>query len=239
MFNLGIKQGGGVPKVLIAEDDPILAKMLQEWLVKEKYVVELASDGARAMDILFVGDFDAIIMDWDLPSKSGIEVITSYRASGGKAPVLMLTAKDQIQEKEIGFSAGSDDYLTKPFHPKEFELRLKALLRRSNAERSDTLGLGALSLDPAARRVTVGGQAIDLMPIEFRLLEFFLRHAGSVFSVEALMERVWTTDESCSVDSVRMCIARLRAHLKKHAGCPAITTVHGFGYRIEEVTIKS
>lgn len=221
-----------MPKVLIVEDDPIFAKMLVEHLERELYTVECADNGNRALDILFVTDFDLIIMDWTLPGRSGVEVIGEYRAAGGKAPVLMLTAKDAIDDKVQGFFIGSDDYLTKPFHPKELTMRLRALLRRTTESRRDILQLGELTLDPIARTTMANDRSIDLPPIEFRLLEFLMRSPGTVFSPNALMNRVWTSDAACSEDSVRMCIARLRGKLSKVEGCPKIETVHGAGYRL-------
>jgi DNA-binding response OmpR family regulator len=222
-----------MPKVLIVEDDPIMGKMLLQHLEREHYTVEFVDNAESALAILAVADFDLIVVDWGLPGRSGIDVIDTYRSAGGKSPILMLTAKNAIEEKEKGFSSGSDDYLTKPFHPKELTVRLRALLRRTTDGRQDILRLGSLSLDPSTRKVMACQCEIDLPPIEFRLLEFLMRSPGTVFSLQALMNRVWTSDATCSEDSVRMCVARLRSKLRGIEGGPNVETVHGSGYCLE------
>lgn len=219
-------------RILIVEDDAVLADMLEDCLRRDLLVVERADNGQDAHALLGVSEFDVIVMDWDLPGKSGLDVITDYRSRGGSAPVLMLTGKSTIDDKEQGFMAGSDDYLTKPFDPKEFRLRIRALLRRSSVQHQAVLTLGALVLDPEKFIATMNGSALDLTAAEFRLLEFFMRYPGSVFSAEAILTRVWSSESEATINSVRICITRLRAKLKEYGSSPSINTIYNAGYSL-------
>lgn len=221
-----------MPKLLVAEDDPVLCEMIADVLRQQKYCVEVSRDGTEALDLLAVSDYDVLILDWAMPGATGIDILKNYRGRGGTAAVLLLTAKGSIFDKDVGFSAGSDDYLTKPFHPKELILRVHALLRRAAAGSGDSLTAGTLCLNPVTHQVSCNGSPLSLQPAEFRLLEFFLRKPGQIFSTDALLSRVWSSDSCATADSVRMCVARLRNHLKNLPGCPIIETIKGVGYKL-------
>lgn len=224
-------------KILLVEDELDLSKQIQDWLAREHYIVETIDNGETAYHHLRVSKFDVIILDWQLPGMSGLEICKKYRSSGGKSPVLMLTARSTIDDKEMGLDAGADDYLCKPFHLKELSARVRALIRRSSASAasSNILHLGDISLDPSARRVTKGGVDVKLEPKEFSLLEFLMRNRNVVFSADALLDRVWESDTSVSPDSIRTYIKGLRKKLGSSGEASIITTVHGLGYRLEDV----
>lgn len=223
-----------MPKVIVIEDDAGLNRMIREWLVfSERHTVEYAENGSDGLDKLLCSDFDAIVLDWEMPGKSGIEVLREYRSSGGKAPVLMLTGKGGIVDKEAGFDAGADDYLTKPFHMKELSARLRALIRRAGGTVSNVLQLRDISLDPGAFKVTREGKEIQLLPREFALLEFLMRHPDQVFSADTLLNRVWSSDSEATVDAITTCIKRIRKKMDVEGQPSIIKTVHGVGYKME------
>lgn len=220
-------------KVLVVEDDVSLGKMVRDWLALEHHQTEVVTDGAEAKEMLKVYKFDVIVLDWELPNLSGIEILKDFRSRGGLTPVLILTGKGSIIEKEAGFDAGADDYLTKPFHGKELTARLRALLRRPEGYSGDILKAGQLQLDRANYRVTRGDDEIKLLPKEFALLEFLMRHQNRVFAPEALLNRVWESDSEATVDALTTCIKRLRKKIDVEGQPSVIRTVHGVGYKLE------
>lgn len=222
-----------VAKILVVEDDQGLARMVREWLTFERHLVETSGDGREGLEKLCSFQYDLVVLDWDLPQISGVEICRQFRSRGGNTPILMLTGKDAISDKESGFSAGADDYLTKPFHMKELSLRLKALLRRASPSASDTLKAGDLELDTQQHKVTRAGQEVQLLPKEFALLEFLMRHPGQVFSAEALLIRVWASEVDTSVDAVSTCIKRLRKKIDVEGKDSAVRTIHGVGYKLD------
>lgn len=221
-------------KVLVVEDDKALAENIKQWLHLQQFVVDVVMDGDDAEHYLKLSQYDIVILDWELPGKTGIEILRSFRASGKHTPVLMLTGKDAIENKEEGLDSGSDDYLTKPFHMKELSARLRALLRRPEETIGGTIKVGSVSLDPFKRRVLKGEKEVDLLPKEFALLEFFMRHPGQVFTPEALVDRVWAATSEVSPESVKTYIARLRTKLDAPGSESTIETVRGAGYRLGE-----
>ena len=163
----------------------------------------------------------------------GVEICKHFRETGGKTPILLLTAKSQITDKETGLDAGADDYLTKPFHLKELSARVRALLRRQIQSGNSTLKAGNVVVDTLSHKVTVGGNEVHLVPKEYSLLEFFLRHPNQVFSAEALIDRVWTSDTLASAETIRTYIKLLRKKLGNDEKAGLIKTVHGVGYKLE------
>ena len=220
-------------KILLAEDDADMASMVEDWLNHEQHTVEVVVNGADALDRMRFYSYDLIILDWELPKMSGIDALKEYRGQGGLTPVLMLTGRGQVIHKTEGLDSGADDYLTKPFDGQELSARIRALLRRATKQPSNVLSAGSLSLDTATRAVLKNGKPLNLLPKEFVLLEFFMRHAGEVFSPEALLDRVWKSDSDSSLDAVRMCIKRLREKIDPPDGPSMITTVHRVGYRFD------
>lgn len=220
-------------KILLAEDDKRLADMICDWLQAENHLIEATADGSDAWALVEASGFDLLILDWDLPGMSGIEVCSRYRKGGGNSPILMLTGKSAISEKEQGLDAGADDYLTKPFHFKELGARVRALLRRPAQFTTGLLSCGKLTLDAQAIKVTKDGQAIELFPKEFAILEFFMRHPNQVFSLEALQQRIWPTDSESSPETLRVHIARLRSKIEDEGEPQILRTVHRQGYILD------
>jgi OmpR-family two-component system manganese-sensing response regulator len=202
-----------MPQILFVEDDKDLSVVVNEWLTADGYTVEVAHDGLTGWEFLRQYNYDVVILDWNLPGLSGPEMCNRYRAGGGVAPVIMLTAKSQITEKMEGFDSGVDDYLTKPFNLKELSARLRALLRRPQAVVTNVIINGYIELDVVKRRITKGGVEVHLLPRDFELLEFLMRHLDEVFSSEALLQRIWGSDAEATSDALRTSIKRLRQKL--------------------------
>ncbi len=222
-----------VAKILFVEDDQTLSTTVVDWLSGERHVVEHVADGTASLDFIKAYPYDLIILDWQLPGWSGVEICQEVRKIGLHTPVLMLTAKNQVQDKSAGLDAGADDYLTKPFHMQELSARVRALLRRQPLVQQNTLAAGDLILDRAAGKVTRNGEEIHLVPKEFALLEFFMRHPNQVFSAETIIARVWPAESEASTQSLRPYINRLRGKIESSERSPLIRTVHGMGYKLE------
>ena len=216
-------------KLLLVEDELDLANQIKDWLQREHHHVEVADNGQTAADLLRFSLFDLIILDWQLPGLTGLELCKQFRGRGGKTPVLMLTARAGIDDRERGLDSGADDYLCKPFHLKELSARVRALIRRAAGATNNILQAGDLQLDPLARRVSKDNLEIHLEPKEFALLEFLMRNPNVVFNADALVTRVWESDSEISPDSVRTYIKVLRKKLDQK---DLITTLHGLGYRL-------
>lgn len=199
----------------------------------EHHVVELVENGEEATDRLKFYKYDVVILDWMLPGISGLEVCKRYRATGGTTPILLLTAKKHVDEKEQGLDAGADDYLTKPFEMKELSARIRALLRRPSVMTGSILQVGNLSLEPTTFKVTRNGEEVSLLPKEFALLEFMMRHPNQVFSAEALLDRVWSSDSDASPETIRTYIKRLRKKIDLQGQQSILSTVHGVGYKLD------
>lgn len=220
-------------KILVIEDDQSVRKTVSDQLRLEHYTVEVTDNGTDGLSRLRVYDYDVVIVDWNLPDMTGLDICREYRSQGGSALMLMLTGKSKLVEKEEGLGAGFDDYLVKPFEVRELSARIRALLRRASSKiTSDVLKVGKLSLDPRTFRVTHNEEDLKLLPKEFAILEFLMRHPHVVFSCEAVMSRVWTADEESSPEIVRTHIKNLRKKLDKVDESSLISTVHGVGYKL-------
>lgn len=214
----------------MVEDDKAVIQTVTTWLKHEHYTVEVAEDGGEGLALLRSYKYDAIILDWQLPTMSGIELCKDMRRRGDLTPVIMLTSKSDLDDKELGLDAGADDYLTKPFHMRELSARLRALTRRGNKLTSNVIEVGNLMLDPNAYRFTRNGSDLMLPKTEFALMEFLMRHPNQVFSADALLERVWTSSSNATTETVRTYIKRLREKLHEEGKPDAIQTIHGVGY---------
>lgn len=221
-----------MPKVLIADDDERLRVFVADWLEHENFVVDVAVDGDDCKEYLLSTTYDVLIIDWDMPKMSGVEVCRWFRATGGTTPILMLTGKDHIDEKETGFGVGVDDYFTKPFEVRELSARVRALLRRNQNIVSNTMEIGVLTINPEAHSAAINNERLKLTGTEFSVLEFLARHPDQVFSAEALLARVWNEPADVSLDAVRVCVGRLRAKLETHGQASLIENVHGAGYKL-------
>lgn len=228
-----VTTGESVSKILIVEDEEDLAAQIKDWLAREHHTVEHVANGSAAADQLMVSKYDVIILDWLLPGMDGIEICRRYRAMGGKSPILMLTAKSGVEDKERGLDSGADDYLSKPFHLKELAARVRALVRRGSSQSGTVLEAADVVLDPVARTVTKGQLPLHLERKEFNLLEFLMRNKNTTFSAEALIERVWESDSMASSDAIRTYIKSLRKKIDTNGNPSLITTVHGVGYKLE------
>ncbi|MBX9668568.1 MAG: response regulator transcription factor [Candidatus Obscuribacterales bacterium] len=218
---------------MIVEDDARISDLIQDCLLSERHSVESVTLGEEAVDRLRLYHYDVIILDWQLPDIEGIEVLRRYRSKGGEVPVLMLTAKDHIRNKEEGFSAGADDYLTKPFYSSELMARVAALLRRPKALASSTVTFGHVTLDIASHSAMSDGEKLDLHPKEFAVLELFFRNPTLVFSLEMILDRVWISESDTTKESVRTCIQRLRRKIEKEGQRSLIATIYGVGYKLD------
>lgn len=219
-------------KILLVEDDKDLAVMVVEWLTHEHHSVESAYDGRDGLEKVSIGEYDIIVLDWQLPLMSGLDICKRFREQGGSTPIIMLTGKGTVSEKETGLDSGADDYLTKPFNMKELSARIRALLRRSSKLVSNILQVGDLVVDPGKYKVTKSGVEINLLPREFALLEFLMRHPDEVFSGEALLQRVWQSDSEATSEAIRTCIKRLRQKLDGDDDNSIIQTIPRVGYRL-------
>jgi DNA-binding response OmpR family regulator len=220
-------------KILIVEDERDISGLVSNWLLRDNHLVEQADNGLDALNQMELSKFDVIILDLMLPGMNGLEVCRRYRQHLGHTPILMLTAKNTIDDKEMGLDAGADDYLTKPFHLKELAARVRALLRRGDSLPGNIHQIRDIVIDSSKCLVTKGGETIHLLPKEYRLLEFLVRHPDHVFSAEELLARVWESDTLAFLDTVRGHIKRLRKKLDNPNQPSIISTVYGMGYKIE------
>lgn len=221
-------------KILVVEDHKELSDLIRDSLTAHECLVDCVQTGPEALNQLRLYEYDLIILDLNLPGLSGIDVCRTFRQHGGSTPVLMLTGNRTIDDKEVGFEAGADDYLCKPFHFRELVLRAKAMIRRGPGQsaQSTTITAGNICLYVSEHRITKSGVEISLLPKEYALLEFFLKHPNQVFSAEALIQRVWPSTTDSSPDTIRSYITRLRNKLGSSEDDPIIATVHGVGYKL-------
>ncbi|MBX9810849.1 MAG: response regulator [Burkholderiales bacterium] len=219
-------------RVLIVEDDPVLADGLTRSLRQADYAVDCINDGAEADHVLAAQGYDIVILDLGLPKIDGFEVLRRLRRRGVKVPVLVLTARDALQDRVKGLDLGADDYLTKPFDLPELEARVRALIRRGQSGGSSLLNHGALTLDIAGRRATLDGEPLDLSARELGVLEVLMMRSGRVVGKEQLAEQLYGWDEEVGANAIEVYVHRLRRKLEP-AGV-AIRTIRGLGYLLEK-----
>jgi two-component system phosphate regulon response regulator PhoB len=225
------------PKVLVIEDEAAIVTMLKYNLEQEGFTVHAAGDGEEGLLMVSEKQPDVIVLDWMLPSMSGVEVCRQLRRNQQtkNIPVIMLSARGEEEDKVRGLDCGADDYMTKPFSPTELIARIRAVFRRIRPALAEkTVSYADVTMDLAAHRVTRDGQDIHLGPTEFRLLQFFMEHPGRVFSREQLLDAVWGHDIYVELRTVDVHIRRLRKALSIHAHYPdLIRTVRSAGYALE------
>ncbi|MBX9687282.1 MAG: response regulator transcription factor [Candidatus Obscuribacterales bacterium] len=220
-------------KILLVEDDPLISQSLIDWLEAEHHTVELAEDGKEAQDLLKFYQYDLVILDWQLPGISGIEVCRNFRSAGGQIPILMLTSQGNIEHKELGLDSGADDYLTKPFQLREVGARIRALLRRPfDMLKSIGTANTEIQLEPKDYSVVFkSSKKVALQPKEYAVLEFLMRHPEQFFTTEQLLNQVWKSDSDSTTGALRACIKRLRKRLSDD--CPGlIESARNSGYRV-------
>ena len=215
-------------RVLVVEDEPKMAALVRRGLVEEGHAADVANQGEDAVWMAEAHPYDAIVLDVMLPGMSGYETCRRLRSAGVWTPVLMLTARDAVEDRVGGLDAGADDYLTKPFSLVELFARLRAIARRGGVERPTELAVGDLRLDPASRRVWRGDDEIQLSPKEFALLETFMRRPGQVLSRLQLLEHAWDFAYEHRSNVVDVYVGYLRQKL----GRDLFETVRGAGYRL-------
>jgi DNA-binding response OmpR family regulator len=225
-----------VGHVLVVDDDPTVSDVVARYLIRDGHDVEVIGDGLRALQWAFAHPPDLVVLDLMLPSMSGLDVCRRLREVG-PVPVIMLTARSDETDRVAGLELGADDYVTKPFSPRELALRVEAVLRRASGPlvaRSDTrLVDGDLVIDDAAHQVTRGGEVVSLTAREYDLLSYLVRHPQTAFSREELFERVWGWSFG-DVSTVTVHVRRLREKIEADPGRPArLVTVWGIGYRYE------
>lgn len=218
-------------RVLIAEDDAVLADGLTRSLRRAGYAVDCVGSGEQADTALSGDTYDIAILDLGLPKMDGLEVLRRLRGRKSSLPVLILTARDALDDRVKGLDLGADDYMVKPFGPPELEARIRALLRRGQSVGSSELRIGKLGFDASRRCATVGSQLLELSPRELSLLEVLMRRAGKVVGKEQLLEHLYAWDEEASNNAIEVLLHRLRKKLDNHG--IAIRTVRGLGYMLD------
>lgn len=220
-------------RILVIEDEHRIANTLKKGLQQEHYVVDLAYTGTDGYDLAADGTYEVIILDVMLPGMDGIALCKKLRQENIHTPILLLTAKGQIQDKVLGLDAGADDYLAKPFSFEELLARLRALARRPVTTSTNTLQVADLVLDPISFKITRAGKDIRLSSKEFSLLEYFLRHSGQVLSKNHIMTHVWNYDTDILPNTIEVYIRNLRQKIDKPFNGPALfKTIRGFGYKL-------
>lgn len=216
-------------RLLLIEDDEMIAETVLEAMRHEGYAIDWAKDGREAELSLGNGVYDLVLLDLGLPKQSGIEVLTAYRRNDGGAPVIILTARDAVNDRIQGLDAGADDYMIKPFDLGELKARARALLRRRTGQKQPVYGHGMLTLDPAAHEVTKGGVAVSLVPREFALLQALIEQPERVFTRSELEEKLYGWGEEVGSNTIEVHVHSLRRKL----GAEQIVTVRGVGYRLK------
>jgi two-component system OmpR family response regulator len=221
-------------RVLIVEDDAKMAGLIQRGLRDDGLAADVAGEGEAALWMAGATDYDAIVLDVLLPGIDGFEVCRRLRTDGVRSPVLMLTARDAVEDRVRGLDTGADDYLTKPFSLAELAARLRAIARRGPIERPPVLEAGGLRLDPATRRVWRGDAEIALSAREFALLETLMRHPGQVLDRLQLLDHAWDGEYENRSNVIDVYIRYLREKVDRPFGADSIETVRGVGYRLRE-----
>jgi len=221
-------------KLLVAEDEKTLAKAIKAILVKEHYLVDVANDGREALDYIESVEYDGLILDIMMPLIDGITLTRTIREKGISTPVLLLTAKSEIDDKIEGLDAGADDYLTKPFDARELCARVRAMLRRQPSIEEDVLEYEDIKLDRSGYSLKKGKNSIRLGNKEYQLMELFMRNPNQVFSTERIMEKVWGYDSDAEINVVWVNISSLRKKLSSLKSKVLIKAVRGEGYCLEK-----
>ncbi len=224
-------------RVLVIEDDVDIATSIRAMLAKQNYAVDLASDGEGGLERLLGGSYDVAIVDIVLPKRDGFSICRAARAEKIATPLIVLSARDGIEDRIRGLDAGADDYLIKPFSAEELAARVGALVRRGERPpQTEALTVGSLVIDSHARAATVAGRSLELGLTEFRLLEYFARHRGMTLSRAQILERLWDYDFQGSSNIVDVYVGQLRRKLKALGVTASLATVWGIGYKLVATT---
>lgn len=221
-------------RLLLVEDDAALRDVLQKRLLREGYAVDACADGVDGLDYALAAPYDIIILDVMLPRMDGLSLLVALRARGCASGVLLLTARDAVEDRVRGLDAGADDYLVKPFAYDELSARLRALLRKSVSARSTVLRCGGLEVDTVARLVRLDGRHVSLTAREYALLEYMIRNAGQVLTAGQIFDHVWNYDAALDTNLVPVYIGYLRRKLERDSAVRYIHTIRGLGYVLRE-----
>ncbi len=220
-------------RILVVEDEVDMANALTRGLRTQGYAVDTASTGTEGLGLGIVHEYDLVILDLNLPEMNGLEVCQQLRSEKGNLPILILTARERLEDRVLGLDHGADDYLVKPFHFEELTARIRALMRRDLTGRKPTLEVGDLIMDPRSRTILQGKEELSLTKKEFGILQYLMRRPGEVISQEELIEHVWNERVNIFSQSIRVHIHSLRVKLGDHVDNPRyIETVIGQGYRL-------
>ena len=220
-------------RILFAEDDRDISKAVQTLLTRSGYSVDAVYNGQDAIDYIEQGDYDGVILDWMMPKLSGIEVLAQMRSKGIATPVLMLTARDAIEDRVEGLDTGADDYLPKPFAASELLARIRAMLRRKEDYKHDVIRFADIELDKSAMTIRCVEKSVSLNNKAFQLMEMLVEHPGAVLSISQIMERIWGWDSDAEVNVVWVNISFLRKKLTELGAHVKIKAVRGVGYTLE------
>jgi DNA-binding response OmpR family regulator len=225
-------------KILIIEDEHALMKAIEDFLLSEKYIVEKAVNYHSAMEKVMIYDYDCLLLDISLPGGSGLKILEQMKKEGKMSNVIILSAKNSLEDKILGLNLGADDYLTKPFHLSELHARIKAVLRRKQLDGKSVLSLGNLSIDFIQRRITVNDEPLKLNRKEFDILTFFVMNKNRLIAKEALAEHVWgdNIDSADNFDFVYSQVKNLRKKLKDSESQVTIENIYGIGYKLAYAT---
>ena len=221
-------------RILVVDDEPAFRQAISRALTLEGYRVEEAGDGAEALQRLADGGMDAVVLDVSMPAPDGLEVSRRLRDAGDRTPVLMLTARDAIDDRVAGLDAGADDYLVKPFALRELLARLRALMRRGGERSDEVLCFADVRLDPGAYEVSRGGRRLELTRTEFLLLELFMRNPRQALPRSTIFERVWGYDFGTRSNSLGVYMGYLRRKLEEGGEPRLLHTIRGVGYALRE-----
>lgn len=220
-------------RILFAEDDRDISKAVQTLLTRSGYSVDAVYNGHDAIDYIEQADYDGVILDWMMPKKTGIEVLAWMRGKGISTPVLMLTARDAIEDRVEGLDTGADDYLPKPFAASELLARIRAMLRRKEDFKHDVIKFADIELDRSAMTVRCHNKSVSLTNKAFQLIEMLVEHPGAVLSIDQIMERIWGWDSDAEVNVVWVNISFLRKKLSELGAHVKIKAIRGVGYTLE------
>ncbi len=223
-----------MPRLLIVEDERKMLRSLQKGLRAHGFDVIPAANGEEGQRLALAESFDCLVLDWMLPGRTGLEILKDVRRAGKTVPVLMLTARDAVDDRVEGLEGGADDYLVKPFAFAELVARIKALVRRGRNERETVLRIADLEMDLVTRRVVRAGTEIHLTPREFELLDYLLRHGNDIVTREMLGRDVWKESDFALTNVIDVCVNSLRKKIELPGQPPLIHTLRGQGYCLRE-----
>lgn len=220
--------------ILFVEDEAKIASFVQAGLKEQGFVVDYCDNGNDGYNCALENEYDAIILDIMVPGKDGLSILKNLRRQGQNVPIILLTARNELDDRIEGLNLGADDYLAKPFFVEELVARIQAVMRRGNPERQNTICIGQIKLDRLTREVTCNQHIIELTTREFNLLEYLMRSPGRVFTRTQILEHVWGYDFNPSTNVVDVCVQRIRKKIDAIGGNGCIESIRGVGYRFRQ-----